>query len=123
MARRGRKRRLETESLYWQLIVSGVGTVQACQEAGIGRKTGYRWRAENGGLPPGRVAEDVRAESRTVVTGNVADFAAERDIPLVFVLKRKLPAGSGQAAALGKILDRWAQEHPAPYLGHHWPAT
>jgi transposase, IS30 family len=61
MARRGRKRRLETESLYWQLIVSGVGTVQACQEAGIGRKTGYRWRAENGGLPPGRVAEDARS--------------------------------------------------------------
>lgn len=28
---------------------------------GIGRKTGYRWRAENGGLPPGRLAEDVRA--------------------------------------------------------------
>lgn len=61
MARRGRKRRLETESLYWQLIISGVGTVQACQEAGIGRKTGYRWRAENGGLPPGRVAEGVRS--------------------------------------------------------------
>jgi hypothetical protein len=23
-----------------------------------GRKTGYRWRAENGGLPPERVSED-----------------------------------------------------------------
>jgi transposase, IS30 family len=61
MARRGRKRRLEAESLYWELIISGVGTVQACQEAGIGRKTGYRWRAENGGLPPGRLAEEVRS--------------------------------------------------------------
>ncbi len=61
MGRRGRKRRLETETLYWQLIASGMGTVQACQEAGIGRKTGYRWRAENGGLPPGRVAEDARS--------------------------------------------------------------
>ena len=61
MARRGRKRRLDAESLYWQLIISGVGTVQACQEVGIGRKTGYRWRAENGGLPPGRLAEEVRS--------------------------------------------------------------
>jgi len=62
MARRGGKRRLETESLYWQLILSGAGTVQACQEAGIGRKTGYRWRAENGGLPPVRLAEAARSD-------------------------------------------------------------
>lgn len=61
MARRGRKRQLDAKSLYWQLIVSGVGTVAACQEAGIGRKTGYRWRAENGSLAPGRLAEDVRS--------------------------------------------------------------
>jgi IS30 family transposase len=61
MARRGRKRRLDAESLYWQLILSGVGTVEACHEVGIGRKTGYRWRAENGGLPPGRLAEEVRS--------------------------------------------------------------
>jgi IS30 family transposase len=61
MARRGRKRQLDAESLYWQLILSGVGTVAACREVGIGRKTGYRWRAENGGLPPDRLAEDVRS--------------------------------------------------------------
>jgi hypothetical protein len=61
MARRGRKRQLDAESLYWQLILSGVGTVAACKEAGIGRKTGYRWRAENGGLPPDRLAEDLRS--------------------------------------------------------------
>ena len=52
MARRGRKRRLEMESEYWRLVLSGVGTVEACRLVGIGRKTGYRWRAENGGLPP-----------------------------------------------------------------------
>jgi hypothetical protein len=34
-----------------------------------------------------------------------------------------LPAGGGQAAALAKILDRWAEDHPEPYLGHHWPTT
>jgi hypothetical protein len=39
MARRGRKRRLDAESRYWQMILSGVGTVEACREVGIGRKT------------------------------------------------------------------------------------
>jgi IS30 family transposase len=57
---RGRKRRLELETEYWRLLASGVGTVAACQELGIGRKTGYRWRAENGGLPPVRLAEAAR---------------------------------------------------------------
>jgi hypothetical protein len=61
MAIRGRKRRLDLESEYWQLILSGVGTVEACKQLGIGRKTGYRWRMENGGLPPERLAEDARS--------------------------------------------------------------
>jgi IS30 family transposase len=61
MARRGRKRQLGTESEYWQLLLSGIGTVEACRAVGIGRKTGYRWRAENGGLPPGRLAETARS--------------------------------------------------------------
>ena len=62
------------------------------------------------------------AEGRAVVTENVADFAAERDLVLVFVLKKNLPAGDGQAAALARILDRWDRNQPDPYLGHHWPA-
>jgi len=62
-----------------------------------------------------------RAAGRAVVTENVADFAAERDLVLVFVLKRNLPAGGAQAAALARILDRWNRDHPDPYLGHHWP--
>ena len=76
-----------------------------------------------------RAAEDVqvaavaRGEGRAVVTENVADFATERDVVLVFVLKKNLPAGGGQAAALAKVLDRWAQQYPDPYLGPHWPAT
>jgi IS30 family transposase len=61
MARRGRKRQLDTESVYWQLLLSGTGTVEACRAVGIGRKTGYRWRAENGGLPPVRLAEAARS--------------------------------------------------------------
>jgi len=70
-----------------------------------------------------QVAATARAEGRAVVTENVADFAAERDVVLVFVLKKNLPAGGGQAAALAKVLDRWAQDHPDPYLGPHWPST
>jgi len=70
-----------------------------------------------------QVAATARAEGRAVVTENVADFAAERELVLVFILKKNLPAGGGQAAALARILDRWAEDHPDPYLGHHWPAT
>jgi len=62
MGRRGRKRRLEIESEYWRLISTGVGTVEACKLLGIGRKTGYRWRAENGGLPPAALAEQTRSD-------------------------------------------------------------
>lgn len=67
------------------------------------------------------VAAFARAQGRVMVTENVADFAAERDVVLVFVLKKNLPAGGGQAAALAKTLDRWAADHPQPYLGPHWP--
>jgi Domain of unknown function (DUF5615) len=70
-----------------------------------------------------RVAEAARAEGRAMVTENVADFAAERDLVLVFVLKKNLPAGGAQSAALARILDRWDKDHPDPYLGHHWPTT
>jgi hypothetical protein len=68
-----------------------------------------------------QVAAAARAEGRAVVTENVADFAAERDVVLVFVLKKNLPAGGGQAAVLAKVLDRWANDQPDPYLGPHWP--
>ena len=70
-----------------------------------------------------QVAAAARAEGRAVVTENVADFATERDVVLIFVLKKNLPAGGGQAAALAKVLDRWVQDHPDPYLGPHWPST
>lgn len=60
MGRRGRKRQLAVEDEYWQLILDGMGTVEACRRVGITRKTGYRWRAERGGLPPLRLAESSR---------------------------------------------------------------
>ncbi|MCX2729407.1 IS30 family transposase [Saccharopolyspora sp. NFXS83] len=61
MTRRGRKLRLDLESEYWLLLAAGVGTVEACRIVGVGRKTGYRWRAEHGGVPPAKVAEDARS--------------------------------------------------------------
>lgn len=61
MGRRWRKRRLKVEARYWQLLQSGVGTVEACRQVGITRKTGYRWRAEVGGIVPIRLAEAVRS--------------------------------------------------------------
>jgi transposase, IS30 family len=61
MARRGRKRRLGLEDEYWKLIADGVGTVTACKRLGIGRKTGYRWRAETGGLAPQRDSEQMHS--------------------------------------------------------------
>jgi hypothetical protein len=73
------------------------------------------------GVPDTQVAAAARAEGRAVVTENVADFAAERDVVLIFVLKPNLPAGGGQAAALAAVLDRRHHEHPDPYLGPHWP--
>jgi len=57
MGRRGRKRQLDVEARYWQLLLAGIGTVQACRLVWITRKTDYRWRAENGGIPPARIAE------------------------------------------------------------------
>ncbi len=73
------------------------------------------------GATDSEVAATARANSRAVVTENVADFAAERDVVLVFILKRNLPVGGAQAPALAAVLDHWAQEYPDPYLGQHWP--
>ena len=68
-----------------------------------------------------QVAATARAQGRAVVTENVADFASERDVILIFIVKRKLPAGGAQAPALAKALDGWARANPEPYLGPHWP--
>jgi Domain of unknown function (DUF5615) len=70
-----------------------------------------------------QVAETARGQRRAVVTENVADFAGERDVVLVFVLKKNLPAGGGQAPALANALALWAQANPSPYLGPHWPTV
>jgi hypothetical protein len=75
------------------------------------------------GADDAQVGAAARAEGRAVVTENVADFVTERDVVLLFVLKKNLPAGRAQAAALAAVLDRWADEHPEPYLGSDWPRS
>jgi hypothetical protein len=67
------------------------------------------------------VAAYARAHGLVLVTENVADFAQVEDSVIVFVLKRHLPAGGAQGAALAALLRRWTTEHPRPYVGHHWP--
>lgn len=73
------------------------------------------------GADDAAVAALARTQGAVLVTENVVDLAAERDVILVFVLKRNLPAGGGQAKALTVLLDRWAAANPDPYIGHHWP--
>lgn len=68
------------------------------------------------------VAASAREQDRAIVTENVIDLADERDVVLVFVHKRNLPAGRAQASSLAELIDRWAADHPAPYRGPHWPA-
>jgi hypothetical protein len=70
-----------------------------------------------------QVASTARAQGRAVVTENVADYAGERDVVLVFVLKRNLPSGGKLAPTLARILDSWARNNPEPYLGPHWPES
>jgi hypothetical protein len=53
------------------------------------------------GADDSQVATAARADGRALVTENAADFSAERDLVVVFVLKKNLPAGGGQASALG----------------------
>jgi hypothetical protein len=74
-----------------------------------------------GATADSEVAQAGRAEQRAVVTENVVDYAAERDVVLVFVGKQNLPAGGGQGPALARLLDAWAQSNPDPYVGPHWP--
>lgn len=67
------------------------------------------------------VAQHARADDRAVVTENVADFAAEKDVVVVCVLKRNLPPGAAQAPGLARLLATWARKTPEPYVGQHWP--
>jgi len=62
LARRGRKRNLNREDEYWELILAGIGPIAAAKRVGIGRATGHRWRSQRGGIAPLRLAEADRHE-------------------------------------------------------------
>jgi Domain of unknown function (DUF5615) len=70
--------------------------------------------------PDAEVAAAALREDRALVTENVKDFAVERDVVVVCVLKSRLPS-RGMAVRLAELLDKWAAAHPDPYLGLHWP--
>ena len=56
------------------------------------------------------------------MTENVKDFAGERGIAVVCMLKSRLPP-HGMDVHLASVLDRGAAVNPEPYLGPHWPAV
>ncbi len=113
MARRGRKRNLEKERLYWDLLASGVGTVAACRQVG----TGLRWRREMGGIRSQRdtgivAASGVRGRylclfERERIQTLTAQGEGVRDIAAGWVAAR--PRSAGSCAALGD----WAATKPA----------
>lgn len=74
------------------------------------------------GADDSAIAAVARSDGRVIVTENVVDFVKERDVAIVFILKRHLPAGGALAAALADRLARWARDNPDPYVGHHWPS-
>ena len=69
-------------------------------------------------------------DDQVVVTENFADFAAlleqaasrdETAAAVVFVRKSSFAAGPGLAFHLAEHLHAWAEDHPDPYRGLHWP--
>lgn len=72
--------------------------------------------------PDQEVAAVAVGENRVLVTENVKDFAAERDLVILCVLKSRLPA-LGMDEHLADLVDRWASAHPDPYVGLHWPKS
>ncbi|MGH8998142.1 MAG: DUF5615 family PIN-like protein [Acidimicrobiia bacterium] len=71
--------------------------------------------------PDPEVAAVARTERRALVTENVKDFARERDLVVVCVLKSRL-ASKAMAEHLAVLVSRWADANPQPYVGLHWPA-
>lgn len=71
--------------------------------------------------PDTEVAAAAIRERRVLVTENVKDFVAERDLVVLCVLKARLPARD-MAARLERLLDGWAGANPDhPYVGLHRP--
>jgi hypothetical protein len=112
MGRRGRKRQLDVETEYWQLLKNAVGRKAACGIVGITRKTWYRWRAENGGTPPVRLGETARnsrysslLERQRIATlrercRGSGDLPADRPLPVEVSRGAPPPCASAQPEPL-----------------------
>lgn len=81
------------------------------------------------GQPDPVIFDRAVAESRIVVTENIADFAVlldqrlrnnEAAVPVVFVRKGDLPRRGALPHRLAGRLHTWAEANPDPYLGSHW---
>ena len=72
--------------------------------------------------PDREVAAAAGRDDRALVTENVKDLAAERDIVIVGVLKSHL-LQHGMDVHLASVLDQWAAANPEPYVNLHWPKT
>jgi len=82
------------------------------------------------GAPDDEIFSFAVVEDRIIVTENFGDFARLLEdrqssdapcIPVVFVRKSNFPKGGGLSLHLAKHLQKWAQDHPDPYVGAHWP--
>ena len=113
MARRGRKRQLELETEYWRLRASGIGTVAACDAVGIGRKTGYRWRAETGGLAPDRLGETAR-------TGRYLSLLERQRIATLRRLDLGVRAIAGELGRSPSTISRELRRHARRHDRGHY---
>jgi hypothetical protein len=95
---------------------------RACCETKYGHDAVHVTETDLRRAPDTQVAATARSEGRAVVTENVADLSAERDVVLVFVLKKHLSVGGGQAAALATVLDSWHGRIPIPISDRTGPA-
>ena len=126
MTRRGRKRRLVLEDEYWKLILGGVPAVAACRQIGIGRKTGYRWRAEAGGLggrrrrSPGSCAGISSRMTRVSTTLTFAHARARdnarRERAGTLVVDPEL-----RALVAEKLEDTWSPQQISAWLRAEYP--
>jgi hypothetical protein len=116
MARLGRRRQLDTKSDYRQLLLPGIGTVDACRTVGTGRKTGYRWRVENGCL---HVCGDPWPDGRERAWSPSVSSPAGAGPLSLFECRQHAPGRDGiqRAAAWQRRLDEPAHDPQTSWAG------
>ena len=92
---------------------SGIGTVAACDAVGIGRKTGYRWRAETGGLAPDRLGETAR-------TGRYLSLLERQRIATLRRLDLGVRAIAGELGRSPSTISRELRRHARRHDRGHY---